>query len=267
MKIFYLFILVLVISFLSIPDQAFSGATAGDGMIESSEISINFDNSGFVNGEGIVISQDVNIEDAIGIFNDINEGTIEPNELVITFNYPTNLPSQNIVLDNGVETADGVWIDVNGNTIVEGGEITIIRSDKFPDGGILIVGTINPIILAAASFLDNPKLEDGEIIINNNGAGFIDGTVSLLGQNSSSLGFATFTDGPIEVYSVPTLGDWIVTSDCTLFTNATASGNVLVQNNSQVIISNGVSLDINFTDFNLRIIFGSVSIEAGGKII
>ncbi len=58
-----------------------------------------------------------------------------------------------------------------------------------------------------------------------------------------------------------------VTPDCTLMSSATAPGKVIVQNNSIVTIPNGVTLDIDFANFNLTIKSGSgVLIKSGGTI-
>jgi len=267
LNLFYLVGLIFIISFFFVLDEALAGASIGDGMIEAGELSIDPTNSGFVNGEGIQISQPGNVEDATGVFNDLNKGTIEGNELSIFFNYVSGFSSQNIVIDNGVSRADGFWLDLNGDTIVDNGEITITDSEKFPNSVVLISRSEFAVILAAADFVDEPRLEDGELTITNNGAGFVDGTVSVVGQISSSSASAIFTDGPIEICSVPESGDWTIISDCTLSENGSAPANVIVQNNSVLSIPNGLTLDIVFANFSLMVKSGSgVSIAAGGSV-
>jgi hypothetical protein len=65
----------------------------------------------------------------------------------------------------------------------------------------------------------------------------------------------------------PTSGSWIIYSDCTLSTNAVAPGNVSVINNSVLTIPDGITLDIDFSLFNLTIESGSgVLIKSGGTI-
>jgi len=67
--------------------------------------------------------------------------------------------------------------------------------------------------------------------------------------------------------SVPESGGWNVTSNCTLVSNSTAPGNVTIQNNSTLTVPSGVTIDIDFSQFNLTIEFGSgVLIKSGGKI-
>jgi len=61
--------------------------------------------------------------------------------------------------------------------------------------------------------------------------------------------------------------DWIVTKDCTLSKTSTAFHNVIIDNNARLIIPNGLTLDIDFTNNHLLIKSGSsVLIENGGKI-
>lgn len=71
----------------------------------------------------------------------------------------------------------------------------------------------------------------------------------------------------VDVCIPPGSGSWTVTSSCTLTENTTITGNVLVQNNSVLTVPSGITLDINFSSFNLTVKSGSgVSIESGGKI-
>ncbi len=66
---------------------------------------------------------------------------------------------------------------------------------------------------------------------------------------------------------IPDSGDWIITSECTLSADITAIANVIVQNNSVLVIPDGVTLDIDFTTFNLTVQSGGgVLIKSGGTI-
>lgn len=66
---------------------------------------------------------------------------------------------------------------------------------------------------------------------------------------------------------LPPVGDWIVSSSCTLTSSSTAHGNVIIQNGAVLTIPNGISLDIDFTSKHLLVKSGSgVLIKAGGKI-
>ncbi len=66
---------------------------------------------------------------------------------------------------------------------------------------------------------------------------------------------------------VPTSGDWTITTSCTINTRALAPGNVIIQNGSVLGIPSGITLDIDFTTFNLTIQAGSgVLIKSGGTV-
>jgi hypothetical protein len=69
-------------------------------------------------------------------------------------------------------------------------------------------------------------------------------------------------------FCIPSIsGDWIITSNCVLSENTSITGNVIVQNNSILEIPNGVTLDIDFANFNLTVKSGSgVLIKSGGTI-
>ncbi len=65
----------------------------------------------------------------------------------------------------------------------------------------------------------------------------------------------------------PGSGDWIIDVSCTVNASATAQENVIVQNNSILIIPSGITLDIDFAAFNLTVQSGSgVLIKSGGTI-
>ena len=84
---------------------------------------------------------------------------------------------------------------------------------------------------------------------------------------------ASISDGiiyrifPADSCMVPDSENLIITSTCTLYSSIIVSGNVLVQNNSTLTIPSGVTIDIDFSQFNLTIEFGSgVLIKSGGLI-
>jgi len=65
----------------------------------------------------------------------------------------------------------------------------------------------------------------------------------------------------------PTANDWTITSSCLLESGFTTTGNVIVQNNSVLVIPNGVTLDIDFATKHLLVQSGSkVLVKSGGKI-
>ncbi len=75
------------------------------------------------------------------------------------------------------------------------------------------------------------------------------------------------TEPSIIGCSLPLSDDWIVTSDCTMLESKTVPGNVWIQNNSLLTIPEGVTLGIDFLNFNLTVFSGSgVLIQSGGTI-
>ena len=65
----------------------------------------------------------------------------------------------------------------------------------------------------------------------------------------------------------PASGDWVITQDCTLDENAIAPANVTVEEGITLTIKSNVSLDINFSNYHLRIKRNArVVIKGGGKV-
>ena len=72
---------------------------------------------------------------------------------------------------------------------------------------------------------------------------------------------------PPDPCVIPDSGDWIITDSCTLDASAAAPGSVIVQNDSVLNIQSGITLDIDFTTFNLTVQFGGgVLIKSGGTL-
>jgi hypothetical protein len=66
---------------------------------------------------------------------------------------------------------------------------------------------------------------------------------------------------------LPSSGNWVVSTNCTLYNNYTAPANAEVTNGSVLTIPNGVTLDIDLVNYNLTVRDGSgVLIKQGGKI-
>jgi len=73
--------------------------------------------------------------------------------------------------------------------------------------------------------------------------------------------------GQIEPCLPPSSGNWVVDFDCTLVNSAVAPANVTIQGGSVLTIPSGLSLDIDFTQFNLTVqAGGGVLIKDGGAI-
>ncbi len=77
----------------------------------------------------------------------------------------------------------------------------------------------------------------------------------------------TLNTTPPVFCSVPDFGNWIITSDCTLNSDVIVSGSVIVQNNTVLVIPDGITLDIDFVNGNLTVESESgVLIKSGGTI-
>jgi len=71
---------------------------------------------------------------------------------------------------------------------------------------------------------------------------------------------------PADSCIVPYSGDMTVTTSCTLYSSV-VPGSVLVQNNSVLTVPSGVTLDIDFSQFNLTVDSGSGAlVKSGGAI-
>jgi len=116
--------------------------------------------------------------------------------------------------------------------------------------------------------------ESSDVVIINGGLP-IDGLNSVndggTAQIATPTNYAGETATPpfgVAQCSPPDSGIWTVTFSCTLDSSSTAPENVIIQGNSVLIIPNGLSLNIDFENFNLTIESGSgVKIESGGKIM
>jgi hypothetical protein len=118
--------------------------------------------------------------------------------------------------------------------------------------------------------LDKTSLETTTVSTNTI---FLTGIISspLVSTSTSSIlvtltGIDT-TSVALSTCSPPSNGDWIINSSCVLAVSDSAPVNVIVQNGAILEIPNGVTLDIDFTNFNITIKSGSgVLIKSGGAI-
>jgi plastocyanin len=128
--------------------------------------------------------------------------------------------------------------------------------------GTITVGPGGPFTV----FDDGTSAVTGAIVTgltNGEGYDFKVSAVNELGTSQSS-NIATIFAG---VNCTPSIGDWIITSSCVLGSNTSISGNITIQNNSIMIIPDGITLDVNFATHKLTIKSGSgILIKSGGKI-
>ncbi len=86
-------------------------------------------------------------------------------------------------------------------------------------------------------------------------------------SNEVAAGTVTASNGIPSISCTTSSGNWIITANCTLSADYVATANVLVQNNSVLVIPSRVILDINFTGNSLTVESGSgVLIKSGGTI-
>ena len=169
-------------------------------------------------------------------------------------------------------------LDLGGQTVPTTDDVTGAHIHLAPLGvnGGVVVGFINP-----STTVNTIDVVAGTIV------GTIDSsslTGSLAGQPLSDLvnemisgntyvNIHTIANaggeirGQIEPCLPPSSGNWVVDFDCTLVNSAVAPANVTIQGGSVLTIPSGLSLDIDFTQFNLTVVSGSgVLIKAGGAI-
>ncbi len=65
----------------------------------------------------------------------------------------------------------------------------------------------------------------------------------------------------------PEVGDWVIRRDCTIWRNATAPGNLVVENNAVLRVGAGVTLNIDFAVHALKVAAGArVEVQPGARI-
>jgi len=85
--------------------------------------------------------------------------------------------------------------------------------------------------------------------------------------NNSASTIFTVIPSSTAYCSPPTSGDWVVSSTCTLSTNATAPANIIVNNGAILTIPNGIRLNIDMVHHHLLVQSGGgVLVQSGGTI-
>jgi peptidoglycan/xylan/chitin deacetylase (PgdA/CDA1 family) len=175
------------------------------------------------------------------------------------------VPPGDVTIQNGVEVTiknDGI-LEINSNNTLNNNGIIfnngIIENNI---GGTIIISNVNSSEIVNQGVISNYGSINNLGTINNSG--------TIHSQCESSY-FGTIPDGnPIIdacVSCTPSGVSWTINESCQLSTSTQVSGNVVIQNNSTLIIPNGKSLDIDFDTKHLMIKSGSkVLIKSGGKI-
>ena len=167
----------------------------GDGIIQIDELTIKQPNSITDETPGAISITQSGASAATGTFTDDNALEADANELVITPGGAGHA-SQAVTLDDGINpVGTGDWIDSNGDTDMDSGEV-------FPDPGFIyaegptidIMGVLSAETLGTAIFTDAPGAQDGEITITDGGSNFKSGTVSITDGVATTT--AVFADKP-----------------------------------------------------------------------
>ena len=210
---------------------------------------------------------------------------------VMTFTHNTTDGQTPVVSYNGSSLADDSLNGMaTGAVVASDGVIPTFtaRSDSFTQTSVTFSEEINGMLrfsewsfdgnvaTAVAGYADNDVLSgvtvmafthnttDGQTpVVSYNGSSLADDSL-----NGMDIAFVIASDGiPLILCTVPDSGDWIITDSCMLSADYAAIADVLVQDNSVLVISSGVILDIDFVGNNLTIESGSgVLIKSGGTI-
>jgi len=216
--------------------------------------------------------------DAIAANNAVNAGVVV---MAATGNFGCSLSgcdnaitspacASNVIAVGAVDKSDGITAYSN-----ESFELDIVA----PGTGILStsVGGSGFVRLTGTSMATPHVAGAAALVLQKFPAYTVQQVKDSLYNNSVDLGVAgydtTFGNGRLDVSFLnslclpPVSGTWTITANCIMTANATAPGNVLVQNNSVLTVSSGITLDIDFSSFNLTVKSGSgVLIKSGGTI-
>jgi hypothetical protein len=193
---------------------------------------------------------------------------------------PANLSWDGI--ENTIDSGDAQSIclfcsnSITSMTISDQNSCQIIglwNSGKCTIGGITIDSGIT-LAIAPGIEVVFTGATDNLGVINNMGKISNSGTITNSGTINNQCGAiyngSLPSGNPIVdscVSCTPSLGDWTINTSCQLSTSASVTGNVVIQNNSALIIPTGKSLNIDFAHKHLLIKSGSkVLIKSGGKI-
>jgi len=168
----------------------------GDTEIQTSEIICGV---GFLDDtENPVTITQAGAEEATGLFSDLNDGEVEPDELDPSPASP-NAQVQDgitIVLIGAPGAATATFVDDGDGVIEEGELVDITTTTDFttPQAGILMEGTAGE-PHGTTDFLDAPRVDADELAITDGGFGFEDGEVTLTDDDDNAI-TCDFEDAP-----------------------------------------------------------------------
>ncbi len=234
----------------------------------------------------IVITLDHNVTNSNAIPNDFTLGGITGGSIGSIVSVSNNIITLDIT-DVTISDSDDVTIsyartsgsfdDVSGNSLLDFAGNVANNLDFTPP--IITLNGDNPqIIELGERYTELGAITNDGSDVTINAIEFTDviGTYSIYYDSVDASGNRAIqvvrTVNVIEA-TMPTLcappdsGDWIITDSCTVNTNATATRNVIVQNDSILSIPSGITLNIDFAAFNLTVQSGSgVLIKSGGTV-
>ncbi len=200
--------------------------------------------------------------------------SVSNNTITLGINNTTISDSDNVTISYA--RTSGSFDDVSGNSLLDfAGNVT----NNLGTSPIITLNGANPqIIMLGTSYTElGATTSDGSLVtINATEFTNVIGTYSIYYDSVDASGNSAIqvirTVNVIEA-TVPTFcappnsGDWIITTSCTVNTSATAQENVIVQNDSILSISSGITLNIDFAAFSLTVQSGSgVLIKSGGTV-
>ncbi len=234
----------------------------------------------------IAITLDHNVTNSNAISNDFTLGGVTGGSIGSIVSVSNNIITLGItgatISDSDDVTISyartfGSFDDVSGNSLLDFAGNVANNMDSTPP--IITLNGANPqIIELGEGYAELGATTNDGSQVTINAAEFTDviGTYSIYYNSVDASGnSATQVVRTVNVIeaTIPTLcappdsGDWIITDSCTVNTNATATRNVIVQNDSILSIPSGITLNIDFAAFNLTVQSGSgVLIKSGGTI-
>ncbi len=230
-----------------------------------------------INSTGLSIRDNNTSIDAVTLSN--LELITTANDTTISFNMTlTNRQSVIAFTTSVLDIGAGAVQDIYGNQIVAttGNPITTTFDTTPPV--ISLLGNNPQTIEQGAGYTELGATTNDGSPITINSANFTDilGTYTIYydsvdasGNNAIQVNRTVIVSDttPSDPCVIPDSGDWIITNSCTLDTNAVAPESVIVQNGSVLNIPSGITLNIDFTTFNLTVQSGGgVLIKSGGTL-
>ncbi len=233
----------------------------------------------------IVITLDHNVTNSAAIPTDFTLGGVTGGSIGSIVSVSNNIITLGItnatILDSDDVTisyarTSGSFDDVSGNSLLNFAENVANTLDTPPI--ITLNGDNQQVIELGDGYTELGAITNDGSQVTINATEFTDtiGTYSIYYNSVDASGnraiqvvrIVNVVDAAIPTFcTVAPSGDWIITTSCTLDSSATATRNVIVQNDSILSIPSGITLNIDFANNNLTVETGSgVLIKSGGTV-